>query len=1004
MSRCVSQPPASKSKVYGSASLGHANVRGKEVDLSLASGVGSHEVAEQQRRDAKQFDRWMTLQGAHVDFLSYIMALLMCVVTLTRAGSYAAGCPSRSAIAALAATQPAAAGGLPGGGGGGGGGGSPRACGSRFSADAALLASFPCAAGDLRQYIYTLRHLPASVLHAAVRRDFSVLLYMFSLTAALVLLLCWPTLYVSVRHPVVLTIRFTMMIGNLLAAAYAPPACIPATTVLYYMPSYKHVIGGVLNLGFVYFAAVAVALERVPLSYQLPFGLLEWFLAVFSAHTATLRTLGAPSAAGLLRPRWLLPHLALYFAAPCWAVWELEGAQRNKFRQIMVTVSARRQQAAGERPPAAAAAAVSDRGHSFGSRSVACVRRFILSPTAKVPYNDRNTYAGGAAAAANLGSERTTTPAATSCSSIGGASDAVRRAPAINGASPYGKHVLASAGASTPLATKVPPVADREEGGGGGYKSAGSKTQAQPAAAVAAAAAAAPPPPHQHQPSVSPPPILRGVLVGKPDERRTTVLDHHHHHHHHHPCHDRDRLQRQRHPLPAYQALTRAVFLSVKVKTHEEMPFPQAAAVLGATFRTTMLNLAVAAASAAATPPGPVCTTASTPVQRLPSMALASSVVVEGCVHLLSVVTSIGDPWVSEASSASGGGGGGGRAANDYYGGTMLHVEADGIDKVQALPELLSALWQQQQQQQQHSLWRQQQRQVQGQQEQLQLQLQRYPPGASWCQQQLQLFLDPVAVPTATTAPMQEPEFVQVSVVLLTAQPAAAVRVVVVGTRPLATLPLLAVPTAAAAGELCSLHVAMAEQQLEQQQQRRRHDVVRGQGDMEGSSGGGYAVAGIGDSETTPTPGMVMEIVGPAAAVAAAAAFNLQFLPLAYDMAHLLTVCCCTAAGGGGDPAAAGSNPASAGSVTEVEVYGNGSGLSWAGSAFDGGVVGVGGAVAAIDDGSPLAALASSVLSFLGQCGVKMTAMEEELRGLLLRHKGISHAAALSFLRDTGMD
>lgn len=78
----------------------------------------------------------------------------------------------------------------------------------------------------------------------------------------------------------------------------------------------------------------AVPSPQVPLSYHVPFGLLEWCIAVVAAHTATRRTLGAAAAAAMTRPLWLLLHLAVYYALPCAMVAQIEAASRQRFRCV----------------------------------------------------------------------------------------------------------------------------------------------------------------------------------------------------------------------------------------------------------------------------------------------------------------------------------------------------------------------------------------------------------------------------------------------------------------------------------------------------------------------------------------------------------------------------------------------------------------------------------------------------------------------------------------------
>ncbi|GLC64696.1 hypothetical protein PLESTF_000193400 [Pleodorina starrii] len=275
----------------------------------------------------------------------------MALVTLSRGAGYVAGCPQGTA--ATAATTPGEDYQLLAvGAGADGSGAACPACDPRFAADTAALETFPCDRNPAWQYIHTLRHLPGFMLHAAARRDDSVWGYMAALAGALGVMLVRPSWYVRWRNGLVLAVRCAMMAGNVTAAAAASPLCMAATTALYYMPSYMRTSGTWVNIGLFFMAVKAVTFGRVPLSYHLPFGLLEWCLAVLTAYTATLRTLGPAAASRLLTPSWLLLHLAAYFAGPCWVVWRLEEAQRGRFRALIA--ASPRSSFSAARPPSSA--------------------------------------------------------------------------------------------------------------------------------------------------------------------------------------------------------------------------------------------------------------------------------------------------------------------------------------------------------------------------------------------------------------------------------------------------------------------------------------------------------------------------------------------------------------------------------------------------------------------------------------------------------------------------
>lgn len=118
-------------------------------------------------------------QSAGIDLLSWVLALLMCVVTLNRAAAFAAGCPSAAAAHALAAaisSSPTAAAATAATTAAAGWGGAaaaaaecPAGCGPRFAADSAMVAGFPCGASDVRQFLYTLRCEGGGYIHYEVK-------------------------------------------------------------------------------------------------------------------------------------------------------------------------------------------------------------------------------------------------------------------------------------------------------------------------------------------------------------------------------------------------------------------------------------------------------------------------------------------------------------------------------------------------------------------------------------------------------------------------------------------------------------------------------------------------------------------------------------------------------------------------------------------------------------------------------------------------------------------
>ncbi|KAG2496605.1 hypothetical protein HYH03_005426 [Edaphochlamys debaryana] len=307
----------------------------KAADVAIASALGAAAASGGGLRGALAreagFWRWWALQGAGVDLLSWLLALAMCVVTLNRGAAFMAGCPA--SVPAVAATTPE--------GGWGDGGGECPGCSPCWARCGALLGSFPCGLGELRQYLFTCRNLPSNVLLALARRDFSVLAYTASLLGALGVLLLRPAAYVRWRHVLVAGVRGAMMAGNLAAAAWTPRECVGATTALYYLPAYRAATGARLNPGFAYFATANLVLERVPLSLHLPLSLLEWGMALGTALLGTRRTLGPAAAAPLLAPSWLLAHAALYWVLPLLITARLETGQRRRFRHYLAASAGR---------------------------------------------------------------------------------------------------------------------------------------------------------------------------------------------------------------------------------------------------------------------------------------------------------------------------------------------------------------------------------------------------------------------------------------------------------------------------------------------------------------------------------------------------------------------------------------------------------------------------------------------------------------------------------------
>ncbi|KXZ55349.1 hypothetical protein GPECTOR_3g48 [Gonium pectorale] len=169
-------------------------------------------------------------------------------------------------------------------------------CGPCCGADAAALAGYPCGLSEAGRTAYTTRHLCGNLLNAAVRFDLSVWAYLATALPALLLLLARPAAYTRWRHALVSGHRLAMVAGNVLAALLAPPACIPATTALYYMPSYRPwrpalaaAAGGtgpganaalysgwelVCNMGLLFVAARALTISKLLLYAILPAALM----------------------------------------------------------------------------------------------------------------------------------------------------------------------------------------------------------------------------------------------------------------------------------------------------------------------------------------------------------------------------------------------------------------------------------------------------------------------------------------------------------------------------------------------------------------------------------------------------------------------------------------------------------------------------------------------------------------------------------------------------------
>ncbi|KAG2496611.1 hypothetical protein HYH03_005432 [Edaphochlamys debaryana] len=346
-------------------------------------GVGAQELA---------YRRWAAQQSASFDaFFWFAELFVMALVATNRGLAYSAGCEKQGHVAAAATTPSPAPPPPPGaallGGGSmaaaaaglaalqGEGEGVCPDCGPGSGLAAAVVGAFPCDQGGGAQFVYTLRHLPGALLHGAVRRDDSVTGYVAALAAALAVALLLPRRHVAWRQGLVLAVRLAMMVGNLTAALASPPACLAATTALYYLPSFAAAAGSAVNTGMLFMALKGVTWGRVPFYLHLPFSLLEWGMALGTALLGTRRTLGPAAAAPLLAPSWLLAHGLAYWALPAWALAVLERGQRRRFRHI-AEQAVRLNRLARESPvlpvpsppvsPFAAAAAV---GRPFGSRS-----------------------------------------------------------------------------------------------------------------------------------------------------------------------------------------------------------------------------------------------------------------------------------------------------------------------------------------------------------------------------------------------------------------------------------------------------------------------------------------------------------------------------------------------------------------------------------------------------------------------------------------------------------
>ncbi|KXZ55402.1 hypothetical protein GPECTOR_3g54 [Gonium pectorale] len=223
-----------------------------------------------------------------------------------------------------------------------------------LGAAAAALTGFPCEGSNWAKTAYTLRTFRGNLLHAADRRDFSVLAYLASLALVLLVTMVRPDVYLRHRHALVLLVRLSMAVGNTFAASLAPTACLAGTTAPYYIPQYateaalsRHEPygssgggrGGGLpallmlkNTGLLYVALKAVIWGRVLTVYQLAAGAFEVLNGTLVGYVVARRLYGSSVAAAALSPSLLVLQVLLYHSLPCAVVWCLEAEQRRKFR------------------------------------------------------------------------------------------------------------------------------------------------------------------------------------------------------------------------------------------------------------------------------------------------------------------------------------------------------------------------------------------------------------------------------------------------------------------------------------------------------------------------------------------------------------------------------------------------------------------------------------------------------------------------------------------------
>ncbi|KXZ55403.1 hypothetical protein GPECTOR_3g55 [Gonium pectorale] len=718
------------------------------------------------------FRAWCVHQFAAFDLTVWTMELfVMAVVTLNRGAGYVAGCPSGAA--ALVAISPpdqwppptaaatesgagAGAGADAGSSGGGALGGDVCAvCDPRFAADAAALTSFPCESNGAWQYLHTLRHLPGMLLHAAVRRDDSVLLYTASLAACLVTLLALPRAYVRWRNGLVALVRLAMMAGNVTAAAAASPPCLAATTALYYLPRYAAASGNPINTGFFFMAVKAITFGR------------RLQAAVTAADLPSMEDI----AAGHWRPTGLARRgsvscpqaLSRQLAFPTTAAANVPG-----------TGSGPDPPAAAPPPPESAFNADGPGGGSGLSLSLSLMPVKSLTADLDVhlapsPPSSSWVMAAAPVEAAVLTAATVVVDADTdavlpppppphACS----ASPPPPRPPAKERerAAPGGVEPAAATPQpvvpGTPPAPPPPPTvplpsltkkekpAQKE---GVTPSDSNAPASAPPgAAAQAAAAAVAPVTTTGTLLSRTPSAVLRGTLYARPITssggaaalRKASLT----------PT-AATATATATGPTPgralSYRALTTTRFLSYKVKDHYGVPFPRAAEQLAGAVGAHLPSPAAVTTAAAPLPlltagssggplggalPEPAAGSswaavtvgpggtamASAPSARLPTsapalaappnlplpalpyMSLARSVVVEGCVHLLSVVTSLSadaaaigtdgtDPWVGCGAAAAAATVGRHPAPPQLF-----HVEVDGMDAISSFPDLMG-LW-----------------------------------------------------------------------------------------------------------------------------------------------------------------------------------------------------------------------------------------------------------------------------------------------------------------------